>query len=267
MSADVAVLGATGVAGRAVADGLEQAGRTVRRLSRGTGVDVATGRGLREALEGAGTVVDLTNLMTVRGRRSAAFFGAAATHLVDAARTAGLGHVVALSVVGADRVDAGYYRGKLLQERTLLTSGVPTTLLRTTQFHDLARQLLATARRGPFVVVPTALVAPVDVREVAAEVVDLALGHPVPSPPDLAGPETFLLGDLVRRVARREAPGTRVVDVRLPGRAGRALARGALLPHERTRTGTSRFDDWLRAGGPDRPTVEVSGPLAARPSR
>ncbi|HEU5332759.1 MAG TPA: NAD(P)H-binding protein [Actinocrinis sp.] len=245
----IAVAGGTGWVGRLVVEALWDAGETPVVLARSTGVDLTTGAGLDEALAGACAVVDTTNVTSVGRRRSVAFFETATANLLAAGRRAGVGHHVALSIVGCDRVDLGYYLGKRRQEELVLADGVPGTVLRTTQFHEFAARMLG--RGGRFALAPRQLSQPVAAREVAVALAELARTEPVGLAPELAGPEQHWMPDLVRRLAR--ARGTRrvVVPVRVPGRAGKAMAHGGLLPAEPGPRGRITFDAWLADGAAD----------------
>jgi uncharacterized protein YbjT (DUF2867 family) len=225
----VAVAGGTGLLGRLVVAELERRGDTPVVLARSNGVDLTTGTGLDAALRGVSTVVDVSNVTTTSRRRSVAFFTAATGHLLAAADRAGVQHVVALSIVGADTVDFGYYLGKRRQEELLAAGPVPWTLLRATQFLEFAGQLVDRSP-GPFVVVPRMASRPVAAREVAAHLVDLAAGQPCGVAEPMAGPEELDMADLVRRRLRATGQRRVVVSVRLPGRAGAAFAGGGLVP-------------------------------------
>jgi uncharacterized protein YbjT (DUF2867 family) len=218
------VAGATGVVGRHVVAALAAAGHDVRPLSRSSGVDVVTGQGLAAALVGVDAVVDVTNVLTLRRRTAERFFTTTARNLVAAP------HLVVLSVVGCDVVPSGYYQGKLEQERLLLGSYQGVTLLRATQFHEFAEQVLARGPGGPLRFVPRMRVQPVAAAEVGQALADLAAGAPQGRVADLGGPEVHELPDLVRRVLAARGSRARVLAVRPPGRLGRQLARGGLLP-------------------------------------
>ena len=164
----VAVAGGTGLMGRLVVERLDAAGHEAVVLARSRGVDLLTGTGVDAALAGCSAVVDVTNVGTASGRRSREFFGTVTDRLLTAGVRAGVGHVVALSIVGVDRVGLGYYRGKLHQEELLAAGPLPWTVLRATQFHAFAAQLADRGRgRSPVVLVPRALSRPVDAAEVA----------------------------------------------------------------------------------------------------
>jgi uncharacterized protein YbjT (DUF2867 family) len=255
----VAVAGGTGVVGAHTVQALARNGHEPVVLSRSRGVDVTTGSGLDQALTGVGAVVDVTNVSAFTRRASVAFFDDGTRHLLDAGERAGVRHHVALSIVGVDRVDSGYYAGKRRQEELVRSGPLPWTVLRATQFHEFAGQLLARVR-GPLGLVPRMRVQPVAAAEVGARLAALATAPPGGLAPELAGPEVHELVDLARRVAARTGRRRWVVAVRVPGSAGRAMAAGALLPTgaavpdgEAPTTsgpvtlGTVTFDEWLAA--------------------
>jgi uncharacterized protein YbjT (DUF2867 family) len=233
----VAVAGGTGVVGRHVVEVARERGHDVVVLSRGEGVDLTTGDGLAERLDGVDAVIDVTSVGTQRKEEAEAFFGGVTRNL----QAAGAAHVVALSIVGIDDVDTGYYAGKRLQELVLAEGDVPWTVLRATQFHEFAEQVLGFVKVGPWSLVPRMLSQPVAAREVAEALVGLAETGPSGRVPDLAGPERHDMVDLARKVAR----GRRVVPVRMPGAAGRAMRAGALCPRGSGPRGTISFDAWL----------------------
>jgi uncharacterized protein YbjT (DUF2867 family) len=240
-----AVAGGTGLVGRLVVAELERRGDTPVVLARGAGVDLTTGRGLDDALAGVSTVIDVGNVTTTSRRRSVAFFEAATGNLLAAAAQAGVGHVVTLSIVGADTVDFGYYLGKRRQEEILAAGPVPWTLLRATQFHEFAGQLVDRSP-APFVVVPRMDSRPVAAAEVAAHLVTLAHGTPQGVVAPMAGPERLDMADLVRRRLRATGQRRVVVSLRLPGRVGSAFAGGALVPAPPVVTGSTTAAEHLR---------------------
>jgi uncharacterized protein YbjT (DUF2867 family) len=254
----IAVAGGTGWTGKLVADALRAGGDEAVILARSAGVDLTTGDGLAEKLAGTQAVIDVTNITTTSAKASTRFFEAVTTRLLAAGQQAGVGHHLALSIVGVDRIDLGYYAGKRRQEELVLgrrgygTAGNPAgTVLRATQFHEFAAQMLG--RKGPVVIVPKMLSQPVALAEVAAHLVRLAHEGPAGMAPDLAGPEEHLLmQDMVRRLSRARHERRPVVAVGLPGTVGRQLAGGGLLPDGPGPRGTVSFTDWLerqRHGG------------------
>lgn len=214
----ILVTGGTGTLGRAVVPAL--AGEDVRIMSRRGHVvaDLSTGAGVADAVVGVDVVVHLATGYR-RGRDVPA-----AERLVDAARDAGVRHLVFVSIVGVDRVPISYYRGKVEIEQLLARENLPHTILRATQFHDLIRTYLAKTRWLPVVPVPDMRVQPVDVRDVAARVAELAVGPPRGRVPDLGGPKVETFADLARSYGAR-----RVARFHLPGKAFRAYRAGGNL--------------------------------------
>jgi uncharacterized protein YbjT (DUF2867 family) len=242
----VAVAGGTGLIGRHVVALLEQAGNEPVVLARSRGVDITTGSGLDGALAGAQVVIDVSNVATLSKRRSVRFFTAGTERLIEAGARAGVRHHLALSIVGIDRVGFGYYAGKLSQEDLIRRGGLPWTVLRATQFHEFAEQLLARSP-GPLAVVPRMRVQPVAAREVAHRLVELALGPAIGLAPEMAGPQVHELVELVRQVVHARGQRRLVVPLPIPG--GDAAAHGGLLPSGGDYTrGSQRFEEWLRAG-------------------
>lgn len=253
MSADrvraltIAVAGGTGTVGRHVAAIAAARGHEVKVLSRSTGVDLVTGSGLQDALRGVGAVIDVSSLSTQRAEESRLFFGAVTRQLLAAEHQAGVGHHVALSVVGAATVPTGYYAGKVLQERLVASAPVPWTLLRATQFHEFAAQVLDAVRLGPVSVVPTMVCSPVAAAEVAQRLVELAERTPAGHARDLGGPRTESLLAMVRAYAGRTGRRRVVLPAPLPGPLGRAMRNGTLLIGSDGDRGVQTFHQWLRA--------------------
>lgn len=260
MSERILVTGGTGVLGRAVVQRLLDTGHGVVRVAsrrpRPTGgttgyeqdercewarVDLRSGRGADEAVAGADAIV---HCATTLGRRSEAEI---ARTVVEAARGAARPpHLVYVSIVGIDRVPIGYYQGKLAAERLIERSGLPHTVLRATQFHDLLRALLAGAAKSPVMPVPALRFQPVDVRDVAARLAELALGDAVGRAPDFGGPQVRESRDLARAYLRATGRRRPVLPVRLPGRAFRAYREGGNLAPEHA-DGTTTFEEYLAA--------------------
>lgn len=238
----VAVAGGTGLVGAMVVERLSAAGHEPLVLARSAGVDLVAGTGVD--LVGVDAVIDATNVVTRKRATSEAFFEAVTTHLLEAEKVCGVGHHVALSIVGCDRVDLGYYVGKRRQEQLVQGGGVPFTILRTTQFHEFARQLLA-GMAGPVAVLPRMRIQPVAAAEVADRLVELALGVPRGAV-ELAGPQEEQLVDVARQLLRQQGSRRKVVPITLPGAAGRQLVEGGLLPTSPGPRGTQTFAEWLK---------------------
>jgi uncharacterized protein YbjT (DUF2867 family) len=242
----VAVAGGTGLVGRLVVSALSEAGHVPVVLARSTGVDITTGVGLDAALAAVDVVIDASNRTTTRKKDSIAFFEAGTTHLLKAGARAGVRHHVVLSIVGIDLVDFGYYFGKRRQEAQALASGRPVSILRSTQFHEFAGQLLDGAS-GPIAATPRMRIQPVAAQEVADALVALATGPPVGMAPELGGPQQRELTELVRAVRSARGIKKLVLAVRVPGAAGKAMATGALLPTGDGPRGRQTFDEWLES--------------------
>lgn len=243
----ILVTGGTGTLGRPLVQLLTNRGAAVRVLSRRprpapapphewyTG-DLRRGQGIEAAVAGAGTII---HCATGRGDV------AAARALLATAQRVGRPHLVYISIVGIDRVPMGYYRSKLETERLIADSGLPWTVLRATQFHDLIARGCSVLARLPALPVPAATsFQPVDAGEVAARLAELATGPPAGRVPDMGGPQVRSAADLARsylRVSGRRRP---VRPVRLPGRAAAALRRGDHLAPGHAE-GRATFEDFL----------------------
>lgn len=237
----IAVTGATGVVGRHIVAVAKERGHEVVPLSRATGQDVVTGTGLDEALAAVDAVIDVSNVTTMSARKAVAFFQTATRNLLAAEKRVGVGHHVALSIVGIDGIDASYYAGKLAQEREVAAADVPWSLLRAAQFHEFAEQMIERLSFGPLTIVPKMLMRPVATREVAVALVDAAEAGPSGRVTDLVGPRDERLVDLVRRAKRADGLRGLTVEVRLPGAYGRGLASGALRGGGEARRGVIEF--------------------------
>ncbi|HEY2165826.1 MAG TPA: NAD-dependent epimerase/dehydratase family protein [Jatrophihabitantaceae bacterium] len=242
----VAVAGGTGLIGSMVVDALRANGDVAVRLARSTGADLVSGVGVDEALAGADAVIDVANVVTLSERKAVAFFETTTRTLLAAGRRAGVGHLVALSIVGIDRVPTGYYVGKLRQEAAVLSGAIPSTVLRATQFHEFAQQALDRSTR-PFAVIPAILCQPVAAQEVAEALVRVVHAGPQGFASEVGGPEQLRLPDMVRQLVRASGLRRPVLALRLPGKAGRAMASGALLPTGAGRLGQQTYAEWLAA--------------------
>lgn len=247
----IAVAGGTGAVGRHVVQTLEGRGHEPVLLTRSRGIDLVDGAGLVERLAGVSAVIDVTSVNTQLASASRQFFETVTRNLLAAEAGAGVGHHVALSIVGSDRAPHGYYAGKAAQESAIAAGSIPWTVLRATQFHEFAAQMLTRMRIGPVALAPSMRSQPVAAREVADRLVDLALGQPVGLAPDLAGPREEKMVDLIRRYAAARGIRTAVLGVPLPGPFGRALRDGTLLAGPGAQLGTTTFAEWL-----DEPTAD-----------
>ncbi|GAA4877599.1 SDR family oxidoreductase [Actinomycetospora straminea] len=237
----VLVTGGTGTLGRALVPLLDDPRVLSRRAGPGRVVgDLATGEGLDAALAGIDTLVHLAS----RPRGDAT----ATARLVDAARRAGVAHLVHISIVGADRVPLPYYREKVRSEQLVEGSGLGWTILRATQFHDLLAMLFAaTARVGVLPVLAGTSFQSIAVGDVAARLADLVAAPASGRVPDLGGPEVRAMDDLARTWARATGKRRPVLPLRLPGAIARGYREGAHLTPAHAE-GVVTFEQYLAAG-------------------
>jgi uncharacterized protein YbjT (DUF2867 family) len=241
MTKRILVVGGTGVLGRVVVDHLLASGAGVRILSRGrrphrrndvehvTG-DLRTGDKLDAAVSGIDTIVQCAEHVQ---------------HLVAAAKQAGTPHLVYTSIVGIDRVPLGLYRRKLGDEQLIATSGVPWTVQRATQFHDLIAVVLRMLAKSPIMALPAGWSSqPVDVREVGNRLARLALGEPVGRAPDFGGPQIRALGDLARSYLEMVGKHRLRLPILLPGKVFREFRAGGNLAPDHAE-GTITFEQYL----------------------
>ncbi|MEH6375341.1 NAD(P)H-binding protein [Streptomyces sp. KLMMK] len=247
----VLVTGGTGTLGRAVvarllADGVPV--RVMSRRARRAGDDAAYEWAVADLAKGTGLDAALAGVRTVVHCATNARNDVVATRrLVEAARRAGSPHLVYISIVGIDVVPLPYYRSKREAERTIQASGLPWTVLRTTQFHDLVATMTTVQRRLPVVLTLSGTRAqPVEVTEVADRLVELVRGAPAGRVPDMAGPEVRDARDLAAATLRAMGLRRRVVPLRLPGRIARALRAGGNLAPDRA-VGKVPFEQYLAA--------------------
>ena len=243
----IAVAGGTGQVGRHVVAAATRRGHDVVVLTRGNGVDLVTGTGVAAALTGVDAVIDVASVETLDAAESTAFFEATTRTLLAAEKAAGVGHHVALSIVGVDRAPEGYYAGKLAQERLVEAGGVPWTIVRATQFHEFAEQVYSRAKVGPLHVAPKMRTQPIAAREVAEHLVALAEAGPAGRVRDLAGPREESLAQMVRGFARARGSRAWIPAIPLPGASGRAQRDGSLLPGPDAVLGTQTYAEWLTA--------------------
>ena len=243
----IAIAGATGTVGRHVQRIASDRGHEVVALSRGNGHDLEHDdpSSFAAALGGVDAIVDVSGIQTLSRHRSRRFFEAVSRNLQNAGRHAGVGHIVALSIIGIDGVDAAYYGGKLAHERAVAAGPVPFTLLRAAQFHEFAEQTLVRGAVGPITIVPAARVRPVAARDVAERLVDLAEDAPAGRVRDLAGPRDELLIDMVRALLDARGIRRTTIEMRLPGSFGHAMSSGRLRGHADADRTTTTFAHWL----------------------
>ena len=245
----IAVAGATGRLGPHVVDVLEAQGHDVVRIARSTGVDVITGTGLAEALEGVEVVIDATTPPTPDEQAAIEFFRTAARNLQEEGQRAGVRRIVVVSIVGIDRISGGYNAGKVVQEQTHLVGPIPVRILRATQFHEFVEQLMDWGRQDDVCHLwrmRTQLVAARTVGEAACELATDE--HPVPAPGEapiweIAGPREESLVEAARRLAACNGDPVRVEGIDPPDPL---FESGGSLPGPDATLAGPTFDEWMR---------------------
>jgi uncharacterized protein YbjT (DUF2867 family) len=248
----IVVIGGTGLIGSKLASLLRQRAQEVMAASPDSGVNTLTGEGLAEALAGAQVVVDLTNSPSFEDAAVMKFFETSGRNLLTAEGAAGVKHHVALSIVGADRLqDSGYLRAKIAQEGLIKASGIPYTILRSTQFFEFMGRVADSFSDGETVRVPPALVQPIFSDDVVAALADIVLNPPKNATVEVAGPEKLRFDEVIRRVLGKNND-TRQVTTDIHARYfGTELNDQSLVPASNPRLGATRFESWLsRAASP-----------------
>ena len=210
----ITVVGASGLIGTKVVEVLRSEGHEVVATSRSTGLDVLTGAGLADALAGADALIDVTNSSSFEADAVMSFFTTSATNIAAAAKAAGVGHYVALSIVGVDGLpDSPYMRAKVAQERIITESGLPYSIVRATQFAEFADAIVESLTVGDEVRVPDALIQPIPADEVAATVAHAAVGEPINGIVNIGGPIKITFEQLARDALGRKGDDSKTVIV------------------------------------------------------
>jgi uncharacterized protein YbjT (DUF2867 family) len=249
----IVVIGGSGLIGTKLVNKLRQLGHEVVAASPASGVNTITGEGLAEALAGAQIVVDVANSPSFEDAAVLKFFETSGRNLLAAEAAAGVGHHVALSVVGTDRLlQSGYFRAKMAQEELIKASKAPYTILRSTQFFEFLNGIAQSGTDGQTVRLSPAFVQPVVSDDVAAALADVTLGAPVNGTVELAGPERLRLDELVRRFLSANQDARQVITDVHARYFGAELNDQSLTPGDNPRIAPTRFEDWLSRSRPQR---------------
>ncbi len=241
------VIGGSGFIGSKLVSDLRARGQDVIAASPSTGVDTITGTGLAQVLFAADVVIDVANSPSLEASAVLEFFEAAGHNLMAAEAAAGVRHHVALSLVGIDRnPKIAYFRAKLAQERLIKTSGLPYTIVRSTQFFEFMQHIAQRGTDGESVHVSPALVQPIASDDVVAVLADVALGAPLNGTIEIAGPEQAPLDEVVREYLVRNRDERRVISDVHARYFGLELNDKSLTPGDTPRIGITRFKDWLK---------------------
>jgi uncharacterized protein YbjT (DUF2867 family) len=242
----IVVIGGSGFIGAKLVNNLRKRGHNVVAASPASGVNTITGEGLSEALAGADVVVDVANSPSFEDKAASEFFETSGRNLLAAEAVAGVRHHVALSIVGADRLpDSGYLRAKMAQERLIVASRIPYTIVRSTQFLEFLGGIAQSNTNGKTVHLSPALFQPIASDDLVAVLAEITLGAPVNGIVEVAGPERVGMAELVQRFMNAKHDERTVVADADARYFGAELSDQSLVPGERARIAATRFEDWL----------------------
>lgn len=240
------VIGGSGLVGSKLVTKLRDHGHEAVAASPNSGVNTLTGEGVAEALQGADVVVDVSNSPSFEDAAVLEFFETSTRNLLDAEATAGVGHHVALSVVGTDRLpESGYMRAKVAQEKLIQGSSIPYSIVHATQFFEFVGRIADEATDGDTVRLPPVLIQPIAADDVATAVGRAAVGEPLNGTVEVGGPEQLRFDDFVRRgLTARHDPRQVIAD---PGARyfGAVLGERTLVPAEDAHLAETPFENWL----------------------
>src|SRR5436305_33089 len=242
----IVVIGGTGLIGSKTVAILRQGGHEVVAASPKSGVNTITGEGVKQAVAGAQVVIDLANSPSFEDKAVLEFFQTSGRNLLAAEVAAGVRHHVALSIVGTDRSDNGYFRAKVAQEKLIEASGIPYTIIRSTQFLEFLRGIAAESTDGSTVRLSPGLFQPIAADDVAAIVAEVALAAPRSGIVEIAGPARAPFNEIMARYLKAVGDPREVVrDPEARYWGGRVEER-SLVPLGEARLGHIGFDEWLR---------------------
>lgn len=242
----IVVIGGSGLIGTKVVNLLRERGHEVIAASPKSGVNTVTGEGLADALSGAQVVVDLANSPSFEDKAVLDFFETSGRNLFAAEAAAGVAYHVALSVVGTNRLSgSGYFRGKIAQETLIRASGIPDTIIHSTQFLEFLGGIAQSGTEGDTVRLSHASVQPIASDDVALAVADYTLGAPLNATVEIAGPERWPLSELIQRYLTLTHDPRKVVTDPHARYFGVELKDDTLVPGDNPRLGSITFDEWL----------------------
>jgi uncharacterized protein YbjT (DUF2867 family)/quercetin dioxygenase-like cupin family protein len=255
----IVIIGGTGLIGAKLVNNLRQQGHEVVAASPSRGINSVTGEGLAAALAGAQVVVDVTNSPSWEDKAVLEFFESSTRNLLAAEAVAGVGHHVALSVVGTDRLLAsGYFRAKMAQEKLIQTSPTPYTIVRATQFFEFVGSIAQNATEGQTIRLPSALMQPIAADDVAAILADVAVGEPTNGTLEIAGPEQIRQDEFIRKYLSATGDSRNVKTDVNSLYYGLLVNDQSLVPGSNPRLGSLRFGEWLSRNTPQKATEQRS---------
>jgi uncharacterized protein YbjT (DUF2867 family) len=250
----IVVIGGTGLIGSKLVKKLREHGHEAVAAAPSSGVNSLTGEGLADALKGASVVVDVTNSPSWEDAAVLKFFETSTRNLLDYGAAAGVGHHIALSVVGTERLlESGFFRAKLAQESLIKASSIPYTIIRATQFFEFVKPIADLSTEGNKVRLPPVLFQPMAADDVASAIGRVAMSSPVNGTVEIGGPEQFRLDEAVRRdLAARKDP-RQVISDPSARYYGIKVSERSLVPNDDARLGETRFEDWLNQSAKQAP--------------
>jgi uncharacterized protein YbjT (DUF2867 family) len=240
------VIGGTGLIGSKTVAILRQGGHEVVAASPKNGINTITGEGVKEAMTGAQVAIDLANSPSFEDKAVLEFFETSGRNLLPAEAAAGVRHHIALSIVGIDRSDNGYFRAKVAQEKLIEASGVPYTIIRSTQFMEFLGGIADSSQDGNIVRLPPVSFQPIAADDVAANVADVALAAPRNGIVEIAGPERAPFNEFVARYLKAVGDKREVVRDGAARYWGGRVEERSLVPLGGARLGRIGLDEWLR---------------------
>jgi len=242
----IVVIGGTGLIGSKLVSKLREHGHEAIAASPSSGVNTLTGEGLADVLKGASVVVDVTNSPSWEDRAVLDFFETSTRNLLTYEKAAGVGHHVALSVVGTERLlESGFFRAKIAQENLIKASPVPYSILRATQFFEFAKNIADFSTADNKVHLPPVLIQPMSADDVASAVGRVATGSPVNGIVEVGGPEQLALDEFIRRTLAARSDPREVITDPNASYFGIKVSEKTLIPHDDARLAETRLDQWL----------------------
>lgn len=242
----IVVIGGSGLIGTRLVKRLRGAGHEVMAASPNSGVNTIAGDGLTQSLSGAQVVVDVANSPSFKDKAVLEFFETSGRNLMAAEAVAGVRHHLALSVVGAERMlESGYLRAKMAQEKLIKASGIPYTILRSTQFFEFIGGIIKSASKDDVIRLSPALLQPIAADDVVATLAELAVGSPLNGTVEVAGPEACPLDKFAQMFLAATGDSRQAIPDIHARYFGAKLNDRSLTPGDRPRLGSTRFEDWL----------------------